>query len=157
MLTGTGCPAAVAAAGGVLGQQPSWVFSCLQQLLVGRVGLSHSREQQQVAAVFAAYCQAVVHVAAAALRPQAAAGLLSAAASGGSGTSSFSSLQQLLGLLLLLVKAAPSVRAARQLKQQLDFGLWQQLSGAVSTVQQEGGSPELLQLWRQLSAALAAF
>lgn len=158
----TGCPAAAAAAApNMLGQQhPLWAFSCLQQLLAGRLGLSHSREQQQVAAVFAAYCQAVVHVAAAALRPQAA-GLLSGAGAAYGSLSSMASsstwqLQQLLGLLLLLVKAAPSVRAGRQLKQQLEFALWQQLSAAVSGVRQDaGGSMELLQLWRQLSAALA--
>jgi hypothetical protein len=60
--------------------------------------------------------------------------------------------------LLLLVKAAPTARAGRQVKQQLQFGLMQQLSAVVGVVARggagRGGNSGVLHIWQQLAAVL---
>lgn len=135
----------------------SWAFSCLQQLLAGRVGMSHGREQQQVRQVYEAYSQAVMHVLASVLRCAVPAdigalGILSGS-SGGCELSSWQ-VQQLLQLLLVLLRAAPSVRAARQVQQQLGYGLWHQLAAAVRgvTTSDDPGAARCVQFWQELSA-----
>jgi hypothetical protein len=141
---------------------------CLGKLLEGRIGLSRSKEQQQQqqqrqqqqggSDVFAAYTQALVSVAAAVL--QGIAGGVWPA--GSSSSSNARKLGWALYLLLLLVEAAPNARASRQLKQQLQLGLWQQLSAAAYAAARGGsascseGAAGLLGLWHKLEAGLSA-
>jgi len=100
--------------GAAAAESPSWALQCLQQLLAGHVGLSH-RQQQEVNDVFAAYSQAVLYV----LERRAGSGLAAG------------ELLHLLELLVVLLRAAPSARARRTTQQQLQAGLWPQLSGSV--------------------------
>jgi hypothetical protein len=116
--------------------------------------MSHGREQQQVRQVYEAYSQAVLHVLAAVLH--------GAVPASGSSIRLLSSwqLQQLLQMLLALLRAAPSVRAARQVQQQLGYGLWQQLAAAVSGFSAADGgcyrpeAVECVQLWQELLAVV---
>jgi hypothetical protein len=136
-------------------QQQSWALTCLQQLLIGRVGLSHGRQQHQVSTVYAAYCQAVIQVATAAVRAQAGEGAGRAAQTRSIG---LPAVVDALSLLVLLTEAAPGVRAGRQVKQRLQFGLMQQLSAVVGRLARDGagqgGNPRVLHTWQQLAAVL---
>lgn len=165
------CAAAGSAARGLGAfSETPWASACLQQLLQSRIGMSYSlkQQQQQSGDVFAAYSQAVLYVAAAALRPQAAGvgiAWVAVVASRWSSSGGSSSglpvhvLLQVLHLLIVLLQSAPSARAARHVKQQLQCGPWQQLTAAVQAVcvrrdgsQSDVEASSVVQLWQQLSS-----